>query len=212
MEKKSIFVMVSGPAASGKSTLVENMSTELSAHIYKPSMSYIDLASKKGIEVSRAFYDIDIQEAENYFCKVCGNHEITVGDQHLAIQHFKDSSIASSNPNIKFPDEPYVSAINYDLFETLMENEIYTLLIYLKASPEVLYERAYQRFLQNGMFIRNKTLNEVIEEVNAEDYYFNELINKVNISSHTINTDNIDSKSVLDIAMKKTLNFKEKNK
>lgn len=126
----------------------------------------------------------------------------------MAIQHNKDSKIASSDPNTIFPDEPYVSAIDYDLFDKLNENEIRTLLIYLKASPEVLYERAYRRFLEKGTFIRNKYLNEVIDEVNAENYYFEELINKTSIESHIIDTDNKKADEVLDNALRKTLKFR----
>lgn len=208
MEKKSIFVMVSGPAASGKSTLVKNMSIALPTHDYKPAKAYIDLAKEKNISIDRAFYDIAPNDAEDYFCKVCSNHDITVGDQHLSIQHYKDSAIASGNPNIEFPDEPYVSAINYNLFNKLLEHEIQTLVIYLKASPQVLYERAYKRYLDYGTFMRNKNIKEVEDEVNAEYYYFNELIRKTNISSYVIDTDFKESSDVLKSAMKKTLKFK----
>ena len=208
MEKENIFIMVSGPAACGKSTLVNGISTNLPAYIYQPARSFIELAKERKIPIERAFYDISREDAENHFCKKCKENNIVVGDQHLAIQHNKDSKIASSDPNIIFPSEPYVSAIDYDLFDKLSENEIKTLLIYLKASPEILYERAYKRFLEQGTFIRNKNLDEVIEEVKAEEFYFHQLINKVAIDSHIIDTDYKEADEVLDNALRRTLKFR----
>ncbi len=68
MERSSIFVMVSGPATSGKSTLVEKMVSILPAYFYKPSKACIDLAKAKGISTEKAFGDKTTEEAENYFC------------------------------------------------------------------------------------------------------------------------------------------------
>lgn len=204
----SIFIMVSGPAACGKSTLVGNMVSTLSAYFYKPSRAYFDLAKEKGIPAEKAFQEITAAEAENYFCGVCKNHDITIGDQHLSIQPMKDTAIALGNTDIEYSSEPYVSAINYDLFARLNENEVRTLLIYLRASAETLYERAYQRNRETGMFIRNKSIAEVKEEVEAEDYYYKELIRRANISSYIIDTGNLDSEKVLEIASKRVLKFK----
>ena len=208
MGKENLFIMVSGPAACGKSTLVTGLSKSLPAYIYKPSKSFIELALERNIPIDRAFYDINRNDAENHFCEKCREKKVIVGDQHLSIQHYKDSLIASGNPTTEFPDEPYVSAIDYDIFKKLYENDIQTLLIYLKASPEILYERAYKRFLEQGTYIRNKNMKDVIEEVNAEEYYFNELVSQINIESHIINTDEKESKEVLEDALQKTLKFR----
>lgn len=208
MEIKNTFIMISGPAASGKSTLVEGLSKKLPAYVYKPSKSFIDLAIQKKIPIDRAFYDISREDAENHFCEKCKKHNIVVGDQHLSIQHNKDSIIAAGNSEGTFIDEPYVSALDYEIFEKLSKNDIYAFLIYLKASPELLYERAYKRYLINGTYIRNKNLKETEEEVAAEEYYFNELINKVNIDNYIIDTDKINSDGVLEDALQKTLKFR----
>lgn len=42
--KDNNFIMISGPAASGKSTLVYKMKKELSGFVFKPSLAYIELA------------------------------------------------------------------------------------------------------------------------------------------------------------------------
>lgn len=197
------FIMVSGPAASGKSTLVYNMNDKLSSFMFKPSQAYIELAKINGISISRAFFDITREMATEYFCNICKQHSIVIGDQHLAMQHYKDSMLATCEDQTYFPDEPYVSTIDYDLFDKLSANKIKTLLIYLKTSPEVLFERAYQRHINNGTPIRNKTLKEVADEAAAEYYYFNELIKKTGIDSYIIETDDKNSKEVLEYTLQR---------
>ncbi len=84
-----------------------------------------------------------------------------------SIQPIKDTAIALGKPIWK-SNKPYVSTFNYGLFDRLNENEVRPLLIYIKASAELLYERAYQRNLKTEMFIRNKNLSEVKEEMEAK--------------------------------------------
>ena len=46
------------------------------------------------------------------------------------------------------------------------------------------------------------------KEVKAEEYYFNELINKVNIDNCVIDTDYKESNEVLENAIQRTLRFR----
>lgn len=202
------FIMISGPAASGKSTLVYKMKDALNGFVFKPSLAYVELAKNNGIPIDRAFFDITRDMATDYFCEICNRHKMVIGDQHLAMQHYKDSMLASGNFDAVFPDEPYISTIDYNLFDKLSKNQIKTLLIYLKASPKILLERAYQRHLNDGTLIRNKTLQEVVEEVEAEYYYFNELIHKTGIENYVVDTDNKNSKEVLGNALQKVRKFR----
>lgn len=202
------FIMVSGPAASGKSTLVSDMNDELSGFIFKPSQAYIELAKINGIPLTRAFFDITREMAGEYFCDICKQHDIVIGDQHLAMQHCRDSRLATSSSEMNFSNEPYVSTLDYDLFDKLSANQIKTILIYLKASPEVLFERAYKRHIYSGTPMRNKTLDEVIDEVKAEYYYFRELVEKTRIDSFEIETDDKSSNEVLEYALRKVRKYK----
>ena len=45
------FIMISGPAASGKSTLVYKMKDALNGFVFKPSLAYVELAKNNGIRV-----------------------------------------------------------------------------------------------------------------------------------------------------------------
>lgn len=202
------FIMISGPAASGKSTLVYKMKDALDGFVFKPSSAYIELAKINGISIDKAFFDITRDMASDYFSEICKQHKIVIGDQHLAMQHYKDSMLASRNFDTIFPEEPYISTIDYNLFDKLSNKQIKTLLIYLKASPEVLFERAYQRHLNDGTLIRNKTLKDVVEEVEAEYYYFNQLIDKTGIENYVIDTDNRSSDEVLGNALQKVRKFR----
>lgn len=188
----TVYMMVTGPAASGKSTLCNKLCTELPAFFYKPAIAYFELAKKYGISKERVFYDVNPAEVTTYFCDACRKHNIVVGDQHLAIQHKKDSALALNKLLDIDPNEPFVSAIDYSLFDRMVDVDIKTIIIYLKANAEVLFERAYRRNIETGAVIRNRCLQEVKDEINAEDYFFYELINKKKIDNYIIDTDAYD--------------------
>ena len=191
---ESVYIMVTGPAASGKSTLCSKMCIELPAFFYKPANAYFELAKKYGIPKERIFYDVNPAEVSKYFCDICKKHDIVVGDQHLAIQHKKDSALALNKIIDIDPNEPFVSAVDYSLFDKMADAHIKTIIVYLKANPEILYERAYRRSIETGAVMRNRCLQEVIDEINAEEYFFQELINIKKIENFIINTDvyNVD--------------------
>lgn len=191
-----LYVMVTGPAASGKSELCKAVSNNMSAQFYKPTYAYFELAKKYNIPNDRVFFDVQSDEATNHFCNICKAHELVIGDQHLAIQHKRDSALATNQLIDIDPNEPYISAVDYTLFDKLSEAEVKTLLIYLKANPEILYERAYRRYLETGAPLRNRNVQEVIDEVNAEEYYFQELISQKNLDNYIINTDNLTRENV----------------
>ncbi len=192
------FIMVCGPAASGKSTVVEGISRKLNIDIYKPSRAYIDLAKQRGIPVERAFDEISAADAEDYFVGICLEKGIVVGDQHLALQYERDSRLAARlDISYMDVDEPYVSAINYSLFEKLEGASVDVLVLFLKASSKNLYERAYKRYEENGMPIRNRSILEVDAEVVAEEYYFEQLLTNTNVKSYVIDTDSIGSDEVV---------------
>ena len=128
------YVMVTGPAASGKSELCKAVSNNLSAQFYKPAHAYFELAKKYNIPNERVFFDINPNEAIAHFCNVCKAYELVIGDQHLAIQHKRDSALATNHITEIDISEPYVSALDYSLFDKLSDVEVKTLLIYLKAN------------------------------------------------------------------------------
>lgn len=205
MKNANKFIMVSGPAACGKSTLVRTLNNTFDGYMYSPSKAYIDLSIARGIPVKGAFDNIAQSEAEDYFCQICTEHLYVIGDQHLSIQPNKDSAIASGNPSLVFTEENYVSALDYNLFYKLSNRDIQTFIIYLSASPEVLFERAYSRYLKEKIFIRNKSVDDVIKEVEAENYFFKQLVDKTGLENIKINTDNLTPEEVKDIAVQKIL-------
>lgn len=182
------YIMVTGPAAVGKSTLCSQLSNELPAFFYKPAMAYFDLSKLNNIPQEKMFSLIDSNVAIEYFCEICKKYDTIVGDQHLAIQPKKDSALAAGKLIKTSVNEPFVSAIDYNIFNKMHESNILPIIVYLKANPEVLFERAYRRNVETGFPIRNKTLNEVIEEVMAEEYYYIELIKATSIDSVTFDT------------------------
>lgn len=198
MMKKKYF-MICGPAASGKTTLIKGLNNKLlGSVIYKPAQAYIDLAKEYQIPIEDAFFNITKKEAYDYFCKMCNKQTITIGDQHLAIQPQKDSLLAFGALPLDYIEEPYTCAVDEKLFDLLSENEIEPFLFLLTASPELLFERACERNRKNGMLVRNKNLTDVVNEVNAEIYYFNELVQKLKLKNSMIDINRKTKEEVLD--------------
>ena len=56
--------MVTGPAASGKSTLCKNLTETLPAYFYKPSYAYFELANKHNIPKEKMLVYLSIIEEE----------------------------------------------------------------------------------------------------------------------------------------------------
>lgn len=202
------YVMITGPAASGKTTLCKMMCDTIPAHFYKPTLAYFELAQKYNIPKDRIFTDVSEENAIKHFCDICVNHELTIGDQHLAIQPKKDTAIATNQLLEIDPNEPYVSAINYSMFDKLSDQGIKTILIYLKAHPEILYERAYKRNIETGFVLRNKNLQEVIDEIKAEEHFFHELINTKRLDNLIIDTDTLTKENIYLKAKRKILERK----
>jgi len=203
-----IYVMVTGPAASGKSTLCNKLCVNLPAFFYKPADAYFALAKIHNIPRERVFYDVDLEELANHFSNTCLQHDIAIGDQHLAIQHNRDSALAVEEDKKIDLAEPFVSAVDYNLFDVMQEKEIKPIIIYLTADPNLLYERAYNRNLEIGHVLRNKSLEDVKNEIEAEDYFYHELINKKELDSIKLNTSTNDINTVYEKAKSKVLEYR----
>lgn len=203
------YIMVTGPAASGKSTLCKNLTETLPAYFYKPSYAYFELANKHNIPKEKMFELVPPEEAVNHFCDVCQKHLITLGDQHLAIQPKRDSAIATNSTTDIDVKEPYTKALDYALFDKLNYFGIEPIIIYLKANPEILFERAHKRHIETGFVLRNKTKEEVIDEILAEEYYFNELITKKHLENFIINTESLNEEHTHLLVKKRILERKK---
>lgn len=193
-------IIVAGPAASGKSTLIPKLSSTLAAFEYKPSKAYLDLAVEQGLSVEQAFSLVKRNDAEDYFKNICKNHRVIIGDQHLAIQYNKDSNLAiaieSGSEAPDTPDEEYVPALSAEFIESLLKNGIEVMLLLITAGAETLYQRANFRVDQTGQPLRNKSLAAVIKEREAEHYFFDLLVEETHIPSCVIDTSNMSQSEV----------------
>ncbi len=199
------FILVTGPAASGKTTLVSNICEDPNYFFYKPSQAYIDIAKKKNISRDRMFYDIKQTDIIKKVIEVCKDYYTVIGDQHLSIQHKRDSKIATGVYDDIDINEPYVAALNYDLINELLKKDIKILIIYLRATAKNLYQRAYQRHIDTGFVLRNKTVEEVQAEVQAEEYFFNELIKLFNLQNYIIDTNNHSKEDIKKLSLQRIM-------
>lgn len=208
---KNNLIIISGPAASGKTTLIKELSKLYNAKYFRPSDSYLELAKQKKIPLVSAFYKITRDEAEMYFCHVCKQHSWVIGDQHLAIQFARDSQMATSNIVVEDNGEEYSPSISTAFIDNLRKDGINVLLILLKADPQILFERANRRFSEIGHPIRNKSAKEVKKEIEAELYYFDQLTRETGVENLVIDTSSSSEHEIFIRALEKISDFEKKS-
>lgn len=208
--KYNNLVLISGPAASGKTTLKMKLLDHFNAYSFRPSDAYIILAKQRNICVEQAFSAISRYEAETYFCNLCKEYTWVIGDQHLAIQFTRDSQIAVSFRDTCEINEEYSRAVSKDLIMRLKNDGVNILILLLKASPIELLKRARNRFREIGHIVRNMTEDDVNAEVEAEISFFNELVIETGIDHFVIDTTSKSDQEVYAYALQKTQEFSEK--
>ena len=60
--------MITGPAASGKTTLCQSLCEKIPAYFYKPSYAYFELAQLFNVPKEKMFSDIHEEDAINQLC------------------------------------------------------------------------------------------------------------------------------------------------
>ncbi len=196
MQEKHNLIIVSGPAASGKTTLIEELMNYYMAHFSKPSECYLTLARERNIPMQSAFSEVSREDAEELYCSICKSHRWVIGDQHLAIQFQRDSGMAVSNKIDSNVNEEYVPAISKEFIEKLKANGVDVFLILLDGEPEVLLKRAIRREQKTGHTVRNKTVEEMTREVEAERKIFDKLVAETQIPNCAIDVTNRSKQEV----------------
>lgn len=200
--KNNKLIMISGPAASGKTTLIKMLEDYFEAKYFRPVDSYFEISKQRSIPVECAFSVVNRDEAEEYFCNVCKNNPWVIGDQHLAIQFHRDSQMAVDNSINDDIEEDYSQAVSAEFINNLENNNISVLIILLKADPHILFERARNRYFEIGHTMRNKTEGEVEKELKAELSYFEQIVKDTGVGNVVIDTTNKDRTEVFLEALK----------
>lgn len=200
--KNNNLIMISGPAASGKTTLIKEIEKHYNAKYYRPVDSYFELAKQRNIPIEQTFSVIERDEAEAYYCNVCQKQSLVIGDQHLAIQFHRDSQMAVDNSINDDIEEDYSQAVSAEFINNLENNNISVLIILLKADPHVLFERTRNRYFEIGHTMRNKTEGEVEKELKAELSYFEKIVKDTRVGNVVIDTTNKDRTEVFLEALK----------
>jgi len=210
MNGSNTLILISGPAASGKTTVVKKLVAYYKAKMKKPADCYIDIAKERGIPIEKAFTGIKREEAEDRFCKICKENPMIIGDQHLAIQFKRDSMMAVSNEINDDKEEEYTPAISKEFIEKLQKNGVNVVVLLLYASPGVLLERAKQRYKDIGHTVRNQSIEEVKREVEAERKFFATLMRENHLEGCEIRTDTKTEQEVYLDALRKTVELGRK--
>ena len=203
-------IMVCGPAATGKSTLVNGLISYYDGYYYRPCNSFFDLADEKGLLKEQAFELIDDIDAGIRFEKVCANNKTVVFDQHAAIQYKKDSTLACDIFNYENMDEPYQASLTSDFFKPILSKEYVIISILLFANSNILFNRALNRNKITGQFIRNPVIGNVNTELENEIYFYNQMVNNFNFKSIEVDTSSLSESEVLEIVIQRINEFRTK--
>jgi hypothetical protein len=191
----SCCIFVGGPAASGKTTVINQLLKSVPSFYYRPSQAFFDIAHEKNITHDDVFNIANMDEAEALFIKVCMSHELVIGDVHYAIQPVRDSFFASGT-KVQDISEKYVASISSNLINSLSCNNIRILSILLYADPKILFKRAFDRQQSGCQQLRAFSLDDVKTEVNAEIEQWKILSSFSQIRSLSFDTGNCDQNKI----------------
>ena len=208
----STLIILAGPAGSGKSTIIHELINKYNSFYYRPCDVYLDNAKASGVPLSNAFELLSDEEAGRNYANICLHHDLVICDQHLAIQYYKDSKLASSIIDNTSDEEEYVESLNKAFMNNLLSDELHIMVICLYANKDCLYNRIVNRESIDGQLVRNKDSNSCEKELLAELYYFEKLLNDYGITGLKIDTSNLSMKEVIDYVIQSIDEFRGKKR
>ena len=211
---KNSLILVCGAAATGKSTLVnEILKMFPDAYNCRPSDVYLKLAKERNIPMKDAFSEIDDKEAALVLSKLCEKYGVVIGDHHMAIQYEKDSLMAAGDfSKVCDQDETYVPSLSDEYMRELVNSELGVFLILLTGDAEVIYERAKSRYSKVGQYIRNSGVEDTRKELVAEETFFNDFLEKYKIDGCVIDVTVKSKEEVSADALRQIDEYRRKGK
>lgn len=149
----STVILIGGPTACGKTTFTRHLEKVIPNSIsFRRVDGFYELGKERGI--NNIFQEISSKEVDEYFLKKCKREEVVLSDVHYAVQLSRERE--------------FVPTISQELLESLKENGIEVIAIYLDCSPETCLERETIRFQNTGKPKRNSSLKEATLEQQSE--------------------------------------------
>ena len=203
-------VIICGPAATGKTTVVEKLLNKYNGFYMRPCDSYFKLGKERNIPKNQVFSKISDEEAGKEYCKICKEHELIICDQHMAIQFLKDSKIASGDFSDLIDTEEYTESISKEFIQPLLNSDIKIFMICLYADPKVLESRALYRNKKTNFIVRNTSLDMVKKELKNEMFYYKQFLSNYSIEGTYVDTTSLTEDEVLENVIQEIDRFRGK--
>ena len=190
-------IFVGGATASGKSTLVKELNTQIpNSQMYRRYQGFFDIAKEKGISNDEIFNQVESYEVDDWFVNKCCSTDVLISDVHYAVQMNRD--VEDQNVNIY---QAYVGTISDDLIQKLLASGIEIIAIHLSCSPNTCLKRAKKRFNNHEKGLRAKSLLDVELENNAEKREWLKLCSISGVKSLELNSDLMNSNELVDCCL-----------
>ena len=180
-------LLIGGPAACGKSTLVHSITTQCQVGYYRRNSAFFDCAEEMGIPREAVYQTVTPEQADKRFISECLKHRIMVSDVHYGVQLHRDQNLALGRV-VDSVTENYVPTISDRLLLMCENHNISVTAVLLYADASILYERAVSRRNLDGKILRAVSLEDIQIELQAEHHYWGQLRSNSTINTLIINT------------------------
>mgnify|MGYP002509723592 FL=1 len=196
MNGKHNLILIGGPAACGKSTLINMMLNQGGVFYYRRNNAFFDCAQEKGIPRDAAYQAITSEQADHRFVAECLKFNTIISDVHYGVQLHRDRNF-SLGQVVGLTDESYVPTISSHLLEICRKKNISVTAILLRADVAILWERAVCREKLEGKPLRATSLYDIQAELQAECFYWEQIKKNPHIKSLCFDTSHIEPDQIL---------------
>lgn len=189
-------ILIGGPTACGKSTLVKSLNQSISGSVvYRRQQGFFDIAEQKKIPRDEIYSKVSSNEVDDWFVNICKKSSIVISDVHYAIQMSRNGINKNSNIDIH---QEYVATISQNLLNKLFINDINVMAIYLYCSPHSCLVRAAARYEINQKDVRNISVEDAIIETYSEEKEWNNIISTNMVDGLKLNSELLSTKELTD--------------
>lgn len=193
-------IFIGGPTASGKSTFTKKLNDNIPNSItYRRYQGFFDIANQKGIRNEDIFKKVTSEEVDDWFVNLCKIKDVVISDVHYAVQMDRKTNYPDIN-------QEYVPTVSKELIHKLQKEDIQIVAIFLACSPQTCLTRSILRNNETKKEIRNVSIEDAINEYNAEEKEWKNIAYMDSIKDLKLNSEILTSEELV----RETLEFLNK--
>ena len=206
--KKHNLILIGGPEACGKSTLIHSIISQCQVGYYRRNNAFFDCAKELGIPVEDVYQTVTPEQADRRFVSECLKYSIMISDVHYGVQLYRDQNLALGRV-VDSISEDYVPTISNRLLSMCKDYNIYVTAVLLYADVSILLERAVSRRNLDGKILRAVSLEDIQTELQAERHYWEQLRTDSGVNTRMINTSELTPDQIAEQIMNLLHQIKE---